>query len=57
MAITIKALAEALADLFGVDETEVLVRLTEKGIINYGEFRRYLEEVGRQDRVWKSRGY
>jgi len=54
MAITIKTLAEALADLFGMDETEVLARLLEKGISNYGAFQRYIYEAGRQDRLWKS---
>ena len=53
MAYTLKTLAEALADLFGLDETEVLARLLEKNITNYSEFQRYLNEVKRQDRMWK----
>ena len=54
MAVTIKALAEGLADLFGLDEAEILSRLLEKGISNYSEFLRYLLEVGKQDKLWKS---
>ena len=53
MAITIKTLAEALADLFGLDETEVMARLLEKGITSYSDFMRYLLEVRKQDRLWK----
>lgn len=53
MAITIKDLAEALADLFGVDETEALNRLLEKGIVSYRDFQRYLNEVRGQDRMWR----
>ena len=54
MAVTTKNLAEGLAELFGMDETEVLSRLLEKGISNYRDFLRYFYEVGRQDKLWKS---
>ena len=53
MAYTINTLVEALADLFGLDETEVLARLLEKNITNYSEFQKYLNEIRRQDRMWK----
>jgi len=54
MAITIKNLAEALAELFGIDETEVLARLVERDISSYGHFLRYLNEIRKQDRIWKN---
>ena len=54
MAVSIKVLVEALAELFGIDETEALNRLLEKGISNYSDFLRYLNEVRRQDRMWTS---
>jgi len=54
MAITIKTLAEALADIFGMDETEVLARLLERNISGYKDFLRYLEGVRGQDRLWRS---
>jgi len=52
MAITIKVLVEALADLFGMDETEVLSILLGQGIGSYSEFLRYLNKVQREDRLW-----
>ena len=54
MAVSIQVLAEALADLCGIDETEALSRLLEKGISNYSDFLRYLNDVRRQDRMWTS---
>ena len=53
MAITIKNLAEALAELFGVDETEALSVLLKKGISSWSEFLKFLNEVRLEDKLWR----
>lgn len=53
MAITIKDLAETLAEIFGIDETEALTILLQKGIRKWEDFQKYIYEVKKQERIWK----
>lgn len=50
--VAFKSLVEALAEIFGLDEREILNLLIKSGIGNWRGFIRYIALVRREDKSW-----